>query len=246
MYGATFLQFRDQFPYNLIRFYLDEHNNLFIEDYINNIYILYSPYLRSNNNISSLSINNQSLDIESNSFDLAVSANINTLYIDVQTYFKRVLVTSNTQFSLNPGQNTFNLTLKSLNNTIKSISFNVLKPILSQPKPPAIVLPGLDPNYVSSSQNSSISSSFVTNFDSSSSSASTASSSLNASSNSVVTSSFVSSSVDSNQLDNNQEFLENPLILVFIGIFSLVVTMVLVLISRLNKRKIKKKKNIKK
>lgn len=246
MYGATFLQFRDQFPYNLIRFYLDEHNNLFIEDYINNIYILYNPYLRSNNYISSLSINNQSLDIESNSFDLAVSANINTLYIDVQTYFKRVLVTSNTQFSLNPGQNTFNLTLKSLDNTIKSITFNVLKPILSQPKPPAIVLPGLDPNYVSSSQNSSVSSSFVTNFDSSSSSASTASSSLNASSNSVVTSSFVSSSVDSNQLDNNLEYLENPLILVFLAILSLVVTMVLVLISRLNKRKIKKKKNIKK
>ena len=246
MYGATFLQFRDQFPYNLIRFYLDEHNNLFIEDYINNIYILYNPYLRSNNYISSLSINNQSLDIESNSFDLAVSANINSLYIDVQTYFKRVLVTSNTQFSLNPGQNTFNLTLKSLDNTIKSITFNVLKPSLSQLKPPAIVLPGLDPNYVSSSQNSSISTSSITNFDSSSSSASTASSSLNASSNSVVTSSFVSSSVDSNQLDNNLEYLENPLILVFLAIFSLVVTMVLVLISRLNKRKIKKKKNIKK
>ena len=246
MYGATFLQFRDQFPYNLIRFYLDEHNNLFIEDYINNIYILYNPYLRSNNYISSLSINNQSLDIESNSFDLAVSANINTLYLDVQTYFKRVLVTSNTQFNLNPGQNTFNLTLKSLDNTIKSITFNVLKPILSQPKPPAIVLPGLDPNYVSSSQNSGVSTSSITNFDSSSSSASTASSSLNASSNSVVTSSFVSSSIDSNQLDNNLEYLENPLILVFLAIFSLVVTMVLVLISRLNKCKIKKKKNVKK
>jgi hypothetical protein len=246
LYGATFIEFSDQFPYNLIRFYLDEHNNLFIEDYINNIYILYNPYLRSNNYISSISINNQSLDIESNSFDLAVSANINTLYIDVQTYFKRVLVTSNTQFSLNPGQNTFNLMLKSLDNTIKSITFNVLKPSLSQLKPPAIVLPGLDPNYVSSSQNSSVSTSFVTNSDSSSSSASTASSSLNASSNSVVTSSFVYSSIDSNQLDNNLEYLENSLILVFLAIFSLVVTMVLVLISRLNKRKIKKKKNIKK
>jgi hypothetical protein len=250
-YGSLITDFSAQFPYFLIRFYLDEHNNLFIEDSLNNIYILYNPSLRSNKNIAQLSVNNQLLDVDANSFDLAVSANINTLSINLKTYFKRVLVTNPTPVSLNIGQNALTITLKALDNSTNYITFYVLKtrPLLpNQPLPP-IVLPGINPNNPSISSSSAISTS-------SSSTIISSSSSINMPSNSEISSnsslSSTNSSTNSTSSGFNNDFnfnpftIENPFILVFLMLFPLVVLTGIILLSKGNKRKIKKKKNLNK
>jgi hypothetical protein len=251
-YGSLITDFSAQFPYFLIRFYLDEHNNLFIEDGLNNIYILYSPSHRSNKDIAQLSVNNQLLDVDANSFDLAVSANINTLSISLKTYFKRVLVTNSSPFNLNIGQNALTITLKALDNSTNSITFNVLK---AQPikRSPAVVLPGLDPNYVSSSSSNVISSSIISSVTSSSSSISmTSSSDIGSTSSSNSSLSSTNSSIisaSSTIVDNNKApnfTIENPFILVFLMLFPLAIITGIILLSKGNKRKIKKKKNLNK
>ena len=251
-YGSLITDFSTQFPYFLVRFYLDEHNNLFIEDNLNNIYILYNPALRTNNDVAQLSVNNQSLNVDDNVFELAVSANINTLSINLKTYFKRVLVTSPTQFSLNIGQNAFTITLKSLDNSINSITFNVLRarPLLPNQPLPSIVLPGLDPNYIPNILSSVISSSVISNAISSSSSIITPSSSvidpsnsLNSNVSSTISSNNSTSSAITTDINFNPLSIENPLVLIFLMLFPLVVVVGIILLSKGNKRKIKKKKN---
>ena len=251
-YGSLITDFSAQFPYFLIRFYLDEHNNLFIEDSYNNVYILYSPTLRSNKNVAQLSVNNQLLDVNANSFDLAVSANVNTLSINLKTYFKRVLVTNSSPFNLNVGQNALTITLKALDNSTNSITFNVLKtgPL---PSIPPFVLPGIDRNYSSSSSSSVVSSSSSSSVISSVSSINTPSNSAISTTNSSnsSTSSTNSSITSGSSASNNAEYLnlfgfENPFILMFLLLFPLVVLAGIILLSKGNKRKIKKKKNLNK
>jgi cobalamin biosynthesis Mg chelatase CobN len=205
-----------------MHFSFDNYNNLYIRDYLNNIHIMYNPFLATQNNPGLISINNEYLDINANSFDLAVSANINSILINIRSFFNRVLVTNPTPFALNDGQNVINVTLKALDNTIKTITFNILKaPAI--PSSPPIVLPGLDPNYVpptSSAQSSSVASSSVINSSISSSSSTSSSSS----SNNVITSS--SSITGGDNTTNNEE--ENPLFIwIILGIPAIITLTIL-------------------
>jgi hypothetical protein len=183
---------------------------------------MYNPFLATQNNPGLISINNEYLDINANSFDLAVSANINSILIIIRSFFNRVLVTNPTPFALNDGQNVINITLKSLDNTIKTITFNILK-APAVPSSPPIVLPGLDPNYVppsSSAQSSSVVSSSVI----SSSISSSSSTSSSSSSNNVITSS--SSSIGGDNITNNEE--ENPLFIwIILGIPAIITLTIL-------------------
>jgi hypothetical protein len=199
---------------------LDDHGNLIFKDAANNIYTLYSRKFLKLNNPGLISINNEFLDINANSFDLAVSANINTININIRSLFNRVLVTNPTPFSLNNGQNAINVTLKSLDNTLNSITFNIFKAPI---KPPSIplpptVLPGPDPNYVpptSSAQSSSVVSSSV--ISSSISSSSTTSTAIISSSSSNTIASSSSSSIGGGDTTSNEP--ENPLnIWIILGI----------------------------
>ena len=216
-YSSLYTDFSRDFAYESIYIRLDEHGNHIFRDRYNNIYTLYSLEFLNLNNPGLISINNEFLDINANSFDLAVSANINSILINIRSFFNRVLVTNPTPFSLNNGQNAINVTLKSLDNTIKTITFNILK-APAVPSSPPIVLPGLDPNYVpptsSAQSSSSVSSSVIS---SSISSSSSTSSSIIASSspNNTITSSSSSISGDNNT--NNDQ--ENPLnIWIILGI----------------------------
>jgi hypothetical protein len=208
-YPFFYQNFDYQFPYESIFIRLDEHGNLILKDKYNNIYTLYSRLFLNLNNPGIISINNEYLDINANSFDLAVSANINSILINIGAFFNRVLVTNPTPITLNNGQNVINITLKSLDNTINSITFNIFKaPTLVAP--PAIVLPGPDPNYVPPSSggqsSSSVSSSPIS---SSISSSSTTSSSVISSSSSNMLISSSSSSISGGNPTTNQP--ENPL-----------------------------------
>jgi hypothetical protein len=221
-YSNLYQDFDYQFPYESIFIRLDEHGNLILKDKYNNIYSLYSKKFLKLNDPGLISINNEFLDINANSFDLAVSANINSILINIRSFFNRVLVTNPTPFSLNDGQNVINVTLKSLDNTIKTITFNILK-APAVPSSPPIVLPGLDPNYVppsSSAQSSSVASSSVI----SSSISSSSSTSIVSSSNNVITSS--SSSIGSDNTTNNEE--ENPLFIwIILGIPAIITLTIL-------------------
>jgi hypothetical protein len=238
-----------------MHFSFDNYNNLYIRDYLNNIHIMYNPFLATQNNPGLISINNEYLDINANSFDLAVSANINSILINIRSFFNRVLVINPTPFSLNDGQNAINITLKSLDNTIKTITFNILKApaIASNPPIPPFVLPGIDRNYSSSSSSSVVSSSSSSSVISSVSSINTPSNSAISSQNSSnsSTSSTNSSITSVSSASNNAEYLnlfgfENPFILVFLLLFPLAVLAGIILLSKGNKRKIKKEKNLNK
>jgi len=208
-YPFFYQNFDYQFPYESIFIRLDEHGNLILKDKYNNIYTLYSRLFLNLNNPGIISINNQYLDINANSFDLAVSANINSILINIGAFFNRVLVTNPTPITLNNGQNVINITLKSLDNTINSITFNIFK-APTVVAPPAIVLPGPDPNYVPPSSggqgSSSVSSSPIS---SSISSSSTTSSTVISSSSSNMIISSSSSSISGGNPATNQP--ENPL-----------------------------------
>jgi hypothetical protein len=161
-------------------------------------------------------------------------------------------VTNPTPVSLNIGQNAITITLKALDNSTNSITFNVLK---AQPikRSPAVVLPGLDPNYVSSSSSNVISSSIISSVTSSSSSINmTFSSDIGSISSSNSSLSSTNSSINSASstiVDNNKApnfTIENPFILLFLMLFPLVIITGIILLSKGNKRKIKKKKNLNK
>jgi hypothetical protein len=208
-FSFNYSDFDTNIEYDSIYFRLDDHGNLIIKDRYNNIYTLYSRKFLKFNNPGLISINNEFLDINANSFDLAVSANINTININIRSLFNRVLVTNPTPFSLNNGQNAINVTLKSLDNTLNTITFNIFK-APSVVAPPAIVLPGPDPNYVpptSSAQSSSVVSSSV--ISSSISSSSTTSSAVISSSSSNMIISSSSSSIGGGDTTSNEP--ENPL-----------------------------------
>ena len=188
---------------------LDDHGNLIFKDAANNIYTLYSRKFLKLNNPGIISINNQYLDINANSFDLAVSANINSILINIGAFFNRVLLTNPTPITLNNGQNVINITLKSLDNTINSITFNIFK-APTVVAPPAIVLPGPDPNYVPPSSGGQGSSSVSSNpISSSISSSSTTSSAVISSSSSNMLISSSSSSISGGNPTTNEK--ENPL-----------------------------------
>jgi hypothetical protein len=238
--GATYLDFDLNFPYNFIDLYTDENNNLFIKDSINNIYILYNPDLRTSLEVSTIRVNNETiLDTSANSFEIIVQNSISSLIIDLSAYFKRILIENSSPFSLNEGSNIFDITLTALDNTIKTITFNVFR----APNiviPPAIVLPGLDPNYISSSSSSSIISSASSSL--SSSSSSIISSTVTPSSTPI--SSISSSNSINNQVDTNDINQENPLFLWFLFGVPLVLTISLIAVSSYFKIKRKKTKPI--
>ena len=221
-YSSLYTDFSRDFAYESIYIRLDEHGNHIFRDRYNNIFTLYSLEFLNLNNPGLISINNEFLDINANSFDLAVSANINSILINIRSSFNRVLVSNPTPFALNDGQNAINITLQSLDNTIKTITFNILKaPAL--PSSPPIVLPGLDPNYVppsNSAQSSSVASSSVI----SSSISSSSSTSSSSSSDNVITSS--SSSMGGDNTTNNEE--ENPLFIwIILGIPAIITLTIL-------------------
>jgi hypothetical protein len=221
-YSRVYSDFDYYFFFTKIFHRLDEHGNLIFKDSVNNIYTLYSKKFLTLNNPGVIFINNELLDIYSNTFDLVVSANINSILINIRSFFNRVLVTNPTPFSLNDGQNAINVTLKALDNSIKTITFNILKAPAVPPSPP-IVLPGLDPNYVpptSSAQSSSVASSSVI----SSSISSSSSTSSSSSSNNVITSS--SSSVSGDNTTTNED--ENPLFIwIILGIPAIITLTIL-------------------
>jgi hypothetical protein len=254
-FDQIYTDFDSFFPLDMIFFRVDEHENMIIKDVYNNIFTLYSLEFLKLNNPGLISINNEFLDINANSFDLAVSANINSIIINIKSFFNRVLVTNPTPFSLNDGQNAINITLKALDNTIKTITFNILKaPAIASNQPiPPFVLPGIDRNYSSSSSSSVVSSSSSSSVISSVSSINTPSNSAISSPNSSnsSTSSTNSSITSASSANNNAEYLnlfgfENPFILMFLLLFPLVVLAGIILLSKGNKRKIKKKKNLNK
>ena len=232
-YAGLYYDFTTDFPYIFITFFLDEFNNLYIKDYLNNIHILYNPNLKTSISASKVVVGGQEVDSNALTHDLAVINTYSSILIEIETYFKRVFVNNSSPFNLNEGQNVISITLQSLNNTIKTLTFNVFRaPSLPQVSSnPPIVLPGLDPNYVppatSSSSvppiSSSISSSGVSSSISSSSVVSSSSSS-SSSSNSVISSvsssiscssnnSSVSSSVITDETTNNQD---NPWFIAFL------------------------------
>ena len=238
-FGELYIDFSSFFPYYFMHFSFDNYNNLYIRDYLNNIHIMYNPFLATQNNPGLISINNEYLDINANSFDLAVSANINSIIINIRSFFNRVLVTNPTPFSLNDGQNVINITLKSLDNTIKTITFNILK-APAVPSSPPIVLPGLDPNYVppsSSAQSSSVASSSVI----SSSISSSYLTSSSSSSNNVTTSS--SSSIGGDNPTNNEE--ENPLFIWIILGIPAIITLTILGYAQILKGRAKSKVKVK-
>jgi hypothetical protein len=208
-YSSLYTDFDYYFFSTKIFHRLDDHGNLIFKDDANNIYTLYSRKFLKLNNPGLISINNEYLDINANSFDLAVSANINSILINIGAFFNRVLVTNPTPITLNNGQNVINITLKSLDNTINSITFNIFK-APAVVAPPAIVLPGPDPNYVPPSSggqgSSSVSSSPISS--SISSSYTTSSTVISSSSSNMIISSS-SSSISGGNPTTNQP--ENPL-----------------------------------
>jgi hypothetical protein len=154
--GQLYSDFYTEFPYSLVNFYTDEHNNLFIQDTINNIYILYNPTLRVSEDVADIFIPGVGLlDNEASSFDLIVTNNVLSFQTTIRAYFNRIVVNNSSPYSLNEGINSINITLQSLDNSLKTITFNVFR-ALNLSSSPSIILPGLDPNYVSSSSGSSI------------------------------------------------------------------------------------------
>jgi len=184
--GQLYSDFYTEFPYSLVNFYTDEHNNLFIQDTINNIYILYNPTLRVSEDVADIFIPGVGLlDNEASSFDLIVTNNVLSFQTTIRAYFNRIVVNNSSPYSLNEGINSINITLQSLDNSLKTITFNVFR-ALNLSSSPSIILPGLDPNYVSSSSGSSIISS-----------SSAANQGSSAAISSQISSSFASNSVTS-------------------------------------------------
>jgi hypothetical protein len=245
-YSNLYTDFDYFFPVDSIFKRIDEHNNLILKDRYNNIFTLYSLNFLKLNNPGLISINNEFLDIEANSFDLAVSANISSIELNVKPFFKPVLVTNSSPFSLNEGQNVITVTLESLDNSINSITFNIFRAPTFQPSPP-ITLPGIDPNYNPSSSSSSSTSSISSSVISSSVSSSiTPESSSNSSliSGSSSSSSNISSSIGSINDDNPSSEQENPLFILILLLIPASVTAFLLTYGKLVKGKTKLKKQV--
>jgi len=238
--GLIYQSFINNFPYYYIYFHFDDFANLYLTDYLNNIHIIYNYSLMTNNQVGKISINNDSnYNINANVFDLLVISTINSVIIELKPYFNQVFVNNSSPFSLNFGTNSIVITIKSINNSIRNLTFNVFRAPNIQQIPP-IILPGLDPNYVSSSSSGAIISSSISSSFSQTSSSFFSSSSLITSSSgaSVISSSSTIAEIEPEDLASVLE--DYSLLTVFLLIFPLLVTLSLIIGSNVFKNKRKK------
>jgi hypothetical protein len=145
-----------------------------------------------------------------------------------------------TSLALSGLQTSFNFALKSLNESINNYTLNIFSPtnISSSSFIPSITLPGLDPNYVSSSS-SVISSSISSNITTSSVQNSAASSS-----SSIITPATSGSSVNSNSNDTNISYSEEPRnFILTLLLVPLIITSLILAIIAISKIAIKTKAN---
>jgi hypothetical protein len=231
--------------YDYINSYIniDNHKNItFNTD--SSKFILFGDKFVNFNEMGSLIIGGVNIEIDdNNSFDIISLSVANNISISIKPYFKWVQIIPNlTSLALSGLQTSFNFALKSLNESINNYTLNIFSPtnISSSSFIPSITLPGLDPNYVSSSS-SVISSSISSNITTSSVQTSAASSS---SASSITTSATSGSSVDSNSNDANISYSEETrnLILTLLLVPFLITSLILAIIA-ISKIAIKTKAN---
>jgi hypothetical protein len=240
-------------PSNLL---LDKSNqydyiNSYIDiDYHKNItfntdsskFILFGDKFVNLNKLGSLTIGGVNIELDdNNSFDIISLSGANSISISINPYFKWVQIIPNlTSLALSGLQTSFNFALKSLNESLNNYTLNIFSPtnISSSSLIPPIVLPGLDPNYVSSSSSSAIisSTSLAT-----SSVSSFIVSSISSSLSSFSTNSIVSSNSSQNEQQNNIN-QENSMNLWLLLLFPLVLTASLLIVSLSTKAKENSKK----
>jgi hypothetical protein len=258
-YASFYNNFSSSFPYKFIGISLDEHENIYIKDDINNIHILYNDDLRNNVEFDQIFVNNTALNEDSNlDFD-----SLDSISLGITTFFKRISVDISyleqfffnfyDEFPLIEGLNSYFFNLYPLNQALsRVIQLDISKIILPITPPisnlfPPINLPGPDPSYQPPISSSSIISSSVVSSSVSSSVSSTSSSSSEASSSSIysiINSSSVSSSGGSASLDTNHS-QENSIFGFFLMfMMSLVVTFGLFWIIIVLKNKAKSKKEL--
>jgi hypothetical protein len=229
--------------YDYINSYIniDHHQNItFNTD--SSKFILFGDKFVNLNKLGSLTIGGVNIELDdNNSFDIISLSEANNISISIKPYFKWVQIIPNlTSLALSGLQTSFNFALKSLNESINNYTLNIFSPtnISSSSFIAPITLPGLDPNYVSSSSgaiSTSISSSVATS--------SIQSSIISSSSSNVfATSSSVLSQFPGNNEDtsaNNQEF---EAFIIALLVIPAAITILLLTYAWYEKRVVKKTK----
>jgi hypothetical protein len=252
-YSSFYNDFSAYFPYQYIGISLDEYENIFIIDNINNIHILYNDELRNNVEFDQIFVNNTVLNEDSSlNFD-----NLDAISLGITTLFKRInldiaylgdyFANFYDQFPLNVGLNSYFFNLYPLNQAVsRVIQLDISKIIIPIIPPnsnlfPPIELPGPDPSYQPPFNSSSaISSPIVSS--TVSSSMSSISNSGSSSIYSIINSSNASSSSGTNILDTNQNEQNSIFGFLLMFMMSLAVTFGLFLIIIVLKNKAKSKK----
>jgi hypothetical protein len=231
--------------YDYINSYIniDHHQNItFNTD--SSKFILFGDKFVNLNKLGSLTIGGVNIELDdNNSFDIISLSEANNISISIKPYFKWVQIIPNLKsLALSGLQTSFNFALKSLNESLNNYTLNIFSPanISSSSFIPPITLPGLDPNYVSSS-NGAISSSISSSVATSSVQSSIISSS---SSNVFATSSAVSSplnKIDNSNIGNNQ--LDFNFILTLLSVPLIITSFIFVLVAIIKKVNKKKRNN---
>ena len=236
LYGLYYTDFEIEFPYRFIQFIPDANNNLMIRTAFGNTFVIYGPKLRETTEVGIVGINDDfDFEVEDTNFELAVSNVVNTLNIIIGTPFKRVLIDNDTPFSLNVGQNLITITLESLNNTIKTITFDVFRLPKIVTLPPIRLESSMQNSVVSSSISSSISSEIL-----STSSSSSSVSSIITSNSSI--SSAISSSLNG-QIEVKDSINQDDIVLISILMAIPLVLTIVLLIMNFIVKKSKKPRN---
>jgi hypothetical protein len=227
----------NQYDYINSHINIDHHQNItFNTD--SSKFILFGDKFVNLNKLGSLTIRGVNIELDdNNSFDIISLSEANNISISIKPYFEWVQIIPNlTSLALSGLQTSFNFALKSLNESLNNYTLNIFSPtnISSSSFIPPITLPGLDPNYVSSSSGA-ISSSVTTS--------SVQSSIISSSSSNVfATSSSVSSQFPANNEDtsaNNQEF---EALIIALLVIPAAITILLLTYAWYEKRVVKKTK----